>query len=159
MVLGEVAHEGDGDEIQHDRVDDFVGSEPGLQHARDGAPDGAGQHGREETQRQQHPRRTRPQRDPDPGGHERRHVELPFRADIEQAAAERHQHGEAGEDQRRRVKECVADAIGPGERAAKQQRVGLNRVVADHQHQDAADDEGGQDGDQREQKLVHESHQ
>ncbi len=91
-----------------------------------------------------------------PRGCKRSDVELAFRADVEQAATKTDEHGEAGEDQRSRVKECVADAVGPRERAAQQQPISDDRIVADEQYQNAADDESGHHGDQWEQKLTRE---
>jgi len=45
MILGEVTDERDRDEVQHDRVDNFVRSKPCFQDTRNGAPECAGQYG------------------------------------------------------------------------------------------------------------------
>ena len=52
-----------------------------------------------------------------------------------------------GEDQWRRVEERVANAVGPGERAAEQQTISSDRIVADEQDENAADDESRDNGD------------
>ena len=87
-----------------------------------------------------------------------RHVELSFGADVQQAAAKGHRHREAGEDQRRRVEERVADAVRPGEGAADEQLVGLDGIVADEEDEDAADEKGRDHGDQREKQFAQEFH-
>ena len=99
-------------------------------------------------------RRQRSEHDADPGRGERGDVELPFRADVQQAGTERDRHREAGEDQRRRQKQRVADAVGPPERAADEQPVGLDRVVADRKDEHAADEERSEDGDERKQQIA-----
>jgi hypothetical protein len=45
MILREVTDERDRDEVQHDRVDNFVRSKPCFQDSRNGAPECAGQYG------------------------------------------------------------------------------------------------------------------
>ena len=83
---------------------------------------------------------------------------MTFGADIQQSATERHSDSQSGEDQRRRVEERVADAVRPGERAADQQEIGLDRIVTDAGDENAADHEGREDGDEREHELAKEFH-
>ena len=42
VILREVADQRDGDEVQHDRVDDFVRAKARFQHTGNGAPESAG---------------------------------------------------------------------------------------------------------------------
>ena len=72
---------------------------------------------------------------PDPRRRKRRHVQLTFCADVEQPGAKCHRHRQSREDQRRRQEQRVADAVGPPQGAADQQPVGLDRVIADRQHE------------------------
>ena len=65
---------------------------------------------------------------------------------------------EAGEDQRRRVEERVADAVRPGESAADQQLVGAERAVADQRDQHRADEKGRDHRGQGEEELAEGSH-
>ena len=114
VILREVADQRDRDEVHHDRVDDFVRAEARLQHAGNARPRSrrhgdAAQRQRTACRRQSEHRHGRqtlhatPPIDPDPRRRERGDVELPFRADVQQAAAKRHGHREPGEDQRRGV--------------------------------------------------------
>ena len=153
MILGKVAHQRDRDEVHHDRVDDFVRSETRLEDSGNRAPRRSGGDGRGKAQRHEQRRRKIRKDDPDPGCGKRRDVQLAFRADIEQPCAKCHGDGETRENQRRRQEQRVADPIGPPQGAADQQPVGLNRVVADQQHEHAADDERRRDGDDGKQKI------
>ena len=60
----------------------------------------------------------------------------------------------AGEDEARRVEERVADAFEIAERAEDEALHGLERILADRQHDEAGDDEGGGDIDERDQRDV-----
>src|SRR5271166_4900743 len=61
---------------------------------------------------------------------------------------------EAGEDEARRVIERKADALEVAERAGNQDLHGLKRILADRQHDEARDHEGGRDVDQRNERDV-----
>ena len=87
MVLSEVADQRDGNEVKHDRVDDLVRAEPRFQQARYGAPDCARTDRGKAAQRHEQRGRQVRERDADPRGGKRRNVQLPFRADVEKAAA------------------------------------------------------------------------
>ena len=92
--------------------------------------------------------------DSDPGRCERRDIELAFGADVQKSTAKGHGHRKPGENQRRRVEKRVANAVRPRKRAADQKFVRLKRAVADNPHDDAADDERSDDGNQRKQNLA-----
>src|SRR5207248_3899087 len=83
----------------------------------------------------------------DPCRGKRGNVKLSFSADVEQSAAKRNGDRQAGEDQRRRIEQCVANPVRPRERAADQQFVSLNRTVTNNPNYYAADNERRDDGD------------
>ena len=103
------------------------------------------------------------ERGADPDGEDRADDELALAADVEQAAAERERHRQAGEDQRRRddqrllevqrredavvLRQPREDPVEAG--ALEDRRVGLDRVVAGDQHHQAAGDERDEHGDER----------
>ena len=119
VILREVTDKRDGDEVQHDRVDDFMRAKLCFQDTRNRGPERAAEYGGGEAERNQKPRRQVCESDSDPRGCEGGDVELAFGADVEESAAEADENSEAGEDQRRGVKECVADAVGPRQCAAE----------------------------------------
>ncbi len=81
-------------------------------------------------------------------------VGLALDPDVEQAGVEAERDREAGEDEARRVIEREADALEIAERAPDQDLHRLERVLADGEHDEAGDDEGGGDVDQRDQRDV-----
>src|SRR4051812_25905803 len=94
-ILREIAEQCDRDEVQHDRVDDFVRSEPGFKHAGNSAPDRAGGDRGDATQGHQHDRRQmkewcdgrvpwvlRPEFESNPGRRKGRYVKLTLGADV-----------------------------------------------------------------------------
>ncbi|PYS94846.1 MAG: hypothetical protein DMF65_14880 [Acidobacteria bacterium] len=83
---------------------------------------------------------------------------MPFGADVQKPAAECDRDGEAREDYRRRVEERVADAVRPRQRASEHQPVDADGVVAHKPHDDAADDEREDDGDDGEQQFAEKFH-
>ena len=118
MILRKIADQRDGDEIQHDRVDNFVRAEFRLQNSRNRAPDAA---------RRQSPSKYRAARakspascihdqltscaeniddrsaefDADPRRRKRGDIKLTFRADIQKTAAKRDRDRQTRKDQRR----------------------------------------------------------
>ncbi len=69
---------------------------------------------RDETERNQNATADRfAKRNSDPRRCKRANIKLAFSTDVEQAATKSDQHGEPGEDQRRRIEECVADTDRP----------------------------------------------
>ena len=89
---------------------------------------------------------------PDPRRRERGNIQLTLGADIQQARAESDGDRKSGKDQRRREEQRVADAIGPPQRAADQQAVGLEGIVADRSDEHAADGESRDDSDDGKQQ-------
>src|SRR5215510_1907725 len=83
VILREVTDERDRDEVQHNRVDDFVRSELRFQDSGDTAPNRAGQDRSRTAQRNQEPRTQVGQSDSHPRCRKRRDVELTFGADVE----------------------------------------------------------------------------
>jgi hypothetical protein len=86
--------------------------------------------------------------DADPGGCKCRNIELSFGANVQQSTTESDGDRKAGEDQRCRQEQRVADAVRPRERAADQQFVGLDRTVANDEDDNATDDESGDYGNE-----------
>ena len=72
--------------------------------------------------------------------------ELSLTADVEEPGAEGDGHGEAGEDQGRRVEQGTPDGERRPERSPQERSVGLHRIVPGRQHDDRPDDEGDEDG-------------
>ena len=85
---------------------------------------------------------------------EARDIGLPLDADVEQAGVEADRHRKAGEDEAGRVIKREADALEIAERAGDQDLHRFERVLADRQHDEAGNDEGGRDVDERNQRDV-----
>ena len=68
--------------------------------------------------------------------------ELALGADVEQAGAQSHRHGESGERERRRLVEHLAEAVRVAPCALEQQAIHRARVLPEHQDQRVADDGG-----------------
>ena len=158
-----------GDPVQHDRRDHLVGPGRRLQEARRSRP---------RPRRPASRRRSRAgcasqpampaKRRADPDRHVRADEVLALAADVEHAAAEGEGDGEAGEDQRRgddqrllevdrRVRACEAGhpREEPVEAGAVEDRlVRGERVVAGCEHDEAADQEGEQRGDDRDDEAA-----
>ena len=83
VILREVTDQRDGDEVQHDRVDDFMRAKPRFQDAGNRAPERAHQDRSHKTQRNQAATELVRECDSDPRGRERGDVELSFSADVE----------------------------------------------------------------------------
>src|SRR5215207_4573116 len=141
---GKVGRQVDPDVVQHDRGDHLVRPEVSFEEAGYGAPEeprqGAGCEG------QDHPEDPEgAQIDADDGCGYRPDPELSLPADIEEPGAEGDGHGEAGEDQGRRVEQCPPDGERRPERSPQERPEGRHRVVPRHQHDDRPDDEGDED--------------
>src|SRR6267142_3633028 len=147
VVLRKVTKECYGQEVQHDRVDDFVRSEACLQDPGNRTPHAASHHCGQKTHGDQKPRGQISERDSDPRGRESSDIKLPFGSNVEQAATESNEHGKAGENQWGRIKKCVAYSDGPGECATEEQGVSRQRVVSNDEDQDSGDGKSGDDGD------------
>ena len=88
------------------------------------------------------------------GGAEASDIGLPLNSDVEQAGLEAERHREAGEDEARRVIEGEADPFEIPERAGDQDLHRFQRILANREHDQAGNDEGGGDVDQRNQRDV-----
>src|SRR4051794_14386493 len=150
----QVGHDRGGDEVQHDRRDDDVAAAPGLEPARDEAPDGAERGRGQDGERQRHgcrevaggERHEREAETPDIG--------LPLAADVEQAGVIGHGDGEAGVDEVGRVVERVADRLAVAERAVDEELGGLERILADQEDDQPGDEEGEQEVEEGEQDVL-----
>jgi len=71
---------------------------------------------------------------------------------------ERDRDGQAGEDQRRREEQRVADAVGPREGAAKQEAIRLDGAVADERDDQRAGEKRAQDGHRRKEQVAKNLH-
>src|SRR5262249_30033441 len=113
LVVGlrKVAQEADGNEVHHDRVDNFMGSEACLEQTWDRAPETTREDCRQNRHRNQKHARKPAEGDSDPGGGKRANVELTLRTDIEKPALIRERHGESRENQGCGVEERVAPVI------------------------------------------------
>ena len=165
MILREVTAEGDRDEVQHDRVDDFMRSKLRFQNAGNASPDRARSNSGDETERnQKNNREIRNRRIYDVAGRRLNKdaakldtyprsgkcadIQLSFGADVQQAATKRESDCQSGKNQRRGIEKRVANAHRPRKSAAEKQPIGLQGIVTDDQDQDSADNKSGNDGDQ-----------
>ena len=81
-------------------------------------------------------------------------IALPLDANVEQPGVKANGDRKAGEDEAGRVEQRVADPFEIAERAQDKALHGLERILADRQHDKAGDDEGGGDIDQRDERDV-----
>jgi hypothetical protein len=107
----QVGHQRRGDEVEHDRRDHDVAAAARLEPRGDECPGGAEDARRRDGQREHDPRGQRPKARPTRPDAEAADVGLPLAADVEQAGVVGDGHGEAGEDEVRRVEERVADRV------------------------------------------------
>ena len=73
---------------------------------------------------------------------------------LKSAGVEADRDREAGEDETRRVVEREADAFEIAQRAGDENLHRLERIFADRQHDEAGNDEGRSDIDERDQRDV-----
>ena len=126
-----------------------------LEEAGDPGPQGAGQRRRADPEQDVRERRHPRQAVSDPVGHVETDEVLTLAADVEHAAAERERDGEPGEDERRRLEQCLTevvrrcahgarrrmeDPVEPG--AVEDVAVGEQRVVPGREHDQPAEQEG-----------------
>ena len=117
----EIGHQRRGDEIEHDRRDDDVAAAPGLEPRRHERPRGA-EHGRRgDGHRDDQRRRPAAGAEAEEPHAEPAEVGLALRADVEERAVKGDGHGEAREDEARRVVEGVADRLAAAEGAGREQ--------------------------------------
>ena len=150
----QVAHDGGGDVVEHDRRYDDVavaislqitgnGCEGRAEYSRaDNCRDGEGVAG-QEAEMKRHKRRAEA---PDIG--------LPLSADVEQPGMKADRDRQPGEDEARRVEQRVANSFKVAERAEDEALDGLQRILANRQHDEAGDYESGGDVDERNERDV-----
>jgi hypothetical protein len=83
VILDEITYKGDGDEVQHDRVDNFVRAKSCFQNSRNCGPERAAKYCREKAEWNQQPRREVRELDSHPSGCKCGDVELALGADVE----------------------------------------------------------------------------
>src|SRR5215472_17211019 len=105
-------------------------TEARLQNTWNCAPYSTARRGDDTSQGNEHPGRQVGEFNSDPGGCECRDRELPFGSDVQQAATKRDCYRESRKNERRRVEERVPNVVRPGKRAADQQAVCIDRVIA-----------------------------
>src|ERR1043165_1682579 len=98
VTLRELTGEHDGDEVQHDRVDNFMRAELCFQHTWNPAPHRTGEYGSQTAERNQQPRREIRELDSHPCSRKRCDVELSLRADVKKAATKADKNRETCED-------------------------------------------------------------
>ncbi len=86
-------------------------------------------------------------------------IGLALSADVEQTGVETDRDREPGEDKARRVEERVADSFEIAERAKDEALDGLQRILADRQHDEAGNNKGGGDVDKRNKRDIRPSGQ
>src|SRR5262249_52569684 len=107
-----------GNEVHHDRIDDFMRTESSLQHTRDACPCSAAEDRGQTCQRNQNPCRTMGKRNPGPSRRKCRDCELTLGSNVKQTTTKADGDGESGEYKRRCIEECVANPVRPGDCAA-----------------------------------------
>ncbi|CDN45511.1 hypothetical protein BN871_HV_00030 [Paenibacillus sp. P22] len=136
------------DPVQHDRRNDFVDSATRFEPAGKARPDRARKAACQNGQRKMdEPRQIGVDADPCSGRHP--HDELAFRTDVEQSSAERERNRQAGEDQRRDLADSFAEVVGSPENFDQHGLIGFERVESAHPHDDGADDQAENDGQNR----------
>ena len=110
---------------------------------------------RREDRERQHERERQPAEiEADQRDAEAAEVGLALAADVEQAAVERDRDREPGEDEAGRVEQRVADRLAVAEGAVDQELDRLERVLAEHQHDQARDEERRGQVEQRQQPEI-----
>src|SRR5215475_15801986 len=113
-------------------------TETRLQKTWNRAPYSAAGHGDDASQGNEHPGRQVGEFNSDPGGCECCDRELSFGADVQQAATKRDCYRESRKNKRCRVEERIPNAVRPGKRAADQQAVCIDRVIANERDNEPA---------------------
>src|ERR1700722_16532016 len=150
----QVAHDGGGDVVEHDRRDDDVAVAIGLQIAGNGRESRAEQCRADDCRDGERVAGQEPEMKRDKRRAEAPDIGLPLGADVEQTGMETDRDPEPGEDEARRVEQGVADSFKVAERAKDEALDGLKRILADRQHDKTGDYEGGGDVDERKERDV-----
>lgn len=150
----DVAHHRGSDEVEENGGDDDVTAALGLQHARDIGPEGPecraeDNHQREHDSPMQTIKRQGDEDDAQPGD-----IGLTFTADIEHAGMIGQRHGQTGEDEIGGVIERIAKAHTIAEGAIEHDAHGLERVLANGQNNQAPNEEGQNDIEDRQQGHI-----
>ena len=153
-VDDEIAHQGRGDVIEHDRRDDDVAVALGLKIAGNERERRAEQRGADDRGEDQRIAGQEAEMERDKRRAEARDIGLALDADVEQPRVEADGDRKAGEDETGRVIEREADAFEIAERAGDENLHRLERILADRQHDETGNDEGCGDIDERDQRNV-----
>ena len=86
-------------------------------------------------------------------------IGLALSADVEQTGMETDRDREPGKDEARRVEQRVADSFEIAERAEDEALDGLQRILANRQHDEARDNKSGGDVDERDERDIRPSGQ
>src|SRR5574337_2120422 len=140
-AVDEPACDADGDEVEHQRRHDFVDAKARAQDPGSPKPESACDCGRGEGGEDDD--RGRPVRRgiADDGRSEPAEIKASLGADVENAGAERHRRGEAGQKQRRRGGESGGDAALAANGFLPHKPVGVDRVEASGEKDRGADRE------------------
>src|SRR5262245_52340582 len=150
ISLRQSARHAYGNEVHHDGVDDLMGAESSFQDSRDGCPRSATEDRHHACNRNQDPCWTVRQGNSGPSRCECGNCELTFGSDVQQPTTKTDCDCEAGEYKRRSIEESVANPVRPGERAADEQSIGLDGIVADGGNHDGSNQERCEYGNYRE---------
>ena len=137
-----VVHELDRDEIEHDRAQDLVDVEVGLEGTRDRAPDAAAHRAGHQRERNQH--RAGQVWNGQCSGcrREAAHGDLSLAADVEHVGPKGDADTGADEQQRHRLDRRARQRVAVAEGACEQGLVAHDRVGAERQHQHRAHEQG-----------------
>ncbi len=147
--------------VEHDRRDDLTDLIPGFEDAHHPAPDRPDDDGGHDGQEPVHHRNLWPE-EGDGLGEGEAHDVLPLPSDVEEADTVGEAHGEAAEDERHRVVQCLADVadIHPSvvdvvSTESLQQRLVHVQGILPHQgDEDGADEESHQDDEDRDGAIA-----
>ena len=158
ICLRQSARDTHGNEIHHDRIDDFMRTKSSFQHTRNSCPKRSTGDGYQTRERNEHPCRTIREGNSGPGRGKCRDGKLAFSTNVQQPATESHSDGQSGKDERRRIEQRVADAVWPRQGAADEERIRLYWIVANKRDEDAADKERCEDSDEGKCEFANQLH-
>ena len=142
----EIGHKERRDVVEQDRDDHLICVVLCLEIAGNGGPDAAGQNGQHKAKRQPQRRGHAGEGGPKPAGGDGPHDELPLRAQVQHAAAIGEDGSKAGEDQRRRLDQCLAPGLQAAEGAPEKVAIGGQRVTSGGGNDHRAEGQGEDDG-------------
>src|SRR5271163_668827 len=150
----EIAHQGRGDVIEHDRRDDDVAVALGLKVAGNEGERRAEQGGADDRDDDQRIAGQEAEMERRQRRAQARDIGLALDADVEQPGVEADRDRKAGEDETGGVIERESDAFEIAEGAGDENLHRLERILADRQHDETGNDEGRGDIDERDQRDV-----